>query len=93
MGCASSKDADAGSDKAKDYRSEDTAKPEDVKVQSEPSVKMNAAGRRVSKTVRRVAVRCAMSSRRVIILRALHRLERARESLAKGCVRGLGGAV
>ena len=83
MGCASSKDADAGSDKAKDYRSEDTAKPEDVKVQSEPSVKMNAAGRRVSKTVRRVAVRCAMSSR----------LERARESLAKGCVRGLGGAV
>ena len=67
MGCASSKDADAGSDKAKEYRSEDTAKPEDVKVQSEPSVKMNAAGRRVSKTVRRVAVRCAMSSRRVII--------------------------
>ena len=68
MGCASSKDADAGSDKAKDYRSEDTAKPEDVNVQSEPSVKnINAAGRRVSKTVRRVAVRCAMSSRRVII--------------------------
>ena len=67
MGCASSKDADAGIDKAKDHRSEDTAKPEDVKVQSEPSVKMNAAGRRVSKTVRRVAVRCAMSSRRVII--------------------------
>ena len=59
MGCASSKDADAGSDKAKDYRSEDTAKPEDVKVQSEPSVKMNAAGRRVSKTVRRIAVRYA----------------------------------
>ena len=68
MGCASSKDADAGSDKAKDYRSEDTAKPEDVNVQSEPSVKnINAAGRRVSKTVRRVAVRCAMPSRRVII--------------------------
>jgi hypothetical protein len=64
MGCASSKDADAGSDKAQ--QSLDTAKPEDVTLKNEPSVQVNAAGRRVSKTVRRVAVRCAMSSRRVI---------------------------
>lgn len=57
MGCASSKDA--GTDEAKE-QSKDTAKPEDVSLSNEPSVRTNAAGRRVSKTVRRVAVRCAI---------------------------------
>ena len=56
MGCASSKDA--GTDEAKE-QSKDTAKPEDVEPELSAKV-TNAAGRRVSKTVRRVAVRCAI---------------------------------
>ena len=62
MGCASSKDA--GTDEAKE-QPKDTAKPEDVTLSNEPSAPItNAAGRRVSKTVRRVAVRCAMPCNR-----------------------------
>ena len=55
MGCAGSKDASAQGE-AKEQPEAD-AKLEQVKL-SEPS--KNAAGRRVSKTVRRIAVRCAL---------------------------------
>ena len=57
MGCAGSKDDTAATESKKE--SKDTAKPEDVEPELSAKV-TNAAGRRVSKTVRRVAVRCAM---------------------------------
>jgi hypothetical protein len=55
MGCASSKDGGTA-DEAKE-QSKDTDLAE-VSLSSAPVT--NAAGRRVSKTVRRVAVRCAI---------------------------------
>ena len=54
MGCAGSKDDTAATESKKE--SKDTAKPEDVEPELSAKV-TNAAGRRVSKTVRRVAVR------------------------------------
>eukprot|EP00964_Phaeocystis_antarctica_P068790 scaffold41696_cov50-Phaeocystis_antarctica.AAC.2 len=60
MGCAGSKDDTAATESKKE--SKDTAKPEDVEPELSAKV-TNAAGRRVSKTVRRVAVRCANALR------------------------------
>ena len=54
MGCAGSKDDTTATESKKE--SKDTAKPEDVEPELSAKV-TNAAGRRVSKTVRRVAVR------------------------------------